>query len=60
MKELLKPKKRRVVFEKIDATALGESGNYYDSYSRGRDGVGNYWDQYTRGTEIDSDSEILF
>lgn len=59
MKELIKPKKKRIVFEKVNATALWteSDGTYHrtDSYSRG-DGA----DHYLRGGDTNIDDDILF
>lgn len=59
MKELKKPKKKRVVFEKVSINAFNETpdGRYsqYDYYGRGpRD------DSYARGGDIDNSDDILF
>jgi hypothetical protein len=60
MKELIKPKKKKVVFEKLNAKLFSEQGYYFDYYSQGTDVVGNYLDQYGRGTDSDCVDNILF
>jgi hypothetical protein len=60
MKELTKLKKKKVVFEKLNASAFVEfpDGYYFqqDSYNQGYQGS----DYYLRGGNPGSEDEILF
>lgn len=59
MKELIKPKKKRVVFEKVNAYTFSESPDgYYSQRNYYLRGGGS--DVYTRGGDILTNEDILF